>query len=91
MALLFPSSPTVGQLFSNGANNWIYDGVAWVVAPNYGYIPIATNLDAGDLLLNKDAFGVEQEGDIVVIDAMFAGPLATIDFEAAGPATANPI
>jgi hypothetical protein len=91
MALLFPSSPTPGQIFSNGANNWTWDGTAWVVVPNYGYIPISTNLDAGDVILNLDAFNVETAGDIIVIDAMFAGPVATIDFASVGPATANPI
>jgi len=91
MALLFPLNPTPGQIFSNGPNNWIWDGTAWTVGANFNYEVIYTNIDCGDLLVANDKFGVETEGDIVVIDAMFAGPLATVDFEASGPVAANPI
>jgi hypothetical protein len=91
MALQFPSSPTPGQIFSSGANNWIWDGTAWVVGASFNYEVITTNLDCGDLLVANDAFGVETEGDIVVIDSMFPGPVRTLDLSGAGPATANPI
>jgi hypothetical protein len=91
MALLFPSNPAPGQIFSSGPTNWIWDGTAWTVAANFNYEAITTNIDCGDLLVANDAFGIETEGDIVVIDAMFPGPVAQVDFEASGPVSANPI
>jgi hypothetical protein len=91
MALLFPSSPTPGQIFSNGPNNWIWDGTAWTAAANSNYEVIYTNLDCGDLLTANDSFGVQTEGDIVAIDAMFPGSLATLDLAGSGPVTASPI
>ena len=91
MALQFPSSPTPGQIFSSGPSNWIWDGTAWTVGANLNYEPITTNLDCGNLLPALDKFGVQTQGDIVVIDAMFAGPIATLDLEGTGPVSASPI
>ena len=91
MALLFPLTPTPGQIFTSGASNWLWDGAAWTTGANLSYQAITTNLDCGDLSVANDAFGVETAGDIVVIDAMFPGPVAVLDLTGAGPVAVNPI
>lgn len=49
MALVFPASPTVGQVFEN----WQWDGVKWIPAPSVSgpFLPLAGGALSGPLTL----------------------------------------
>jgi hypothetical protein len=57
MALDFPSSPSVGQVFTTGGVTWTWDGVKWVASgTGVGlYLPLSGGVMSGDLILNRDA------------------------------------
>jgi len=52
MSLIFPSSPTLNQTFTSGANTWYWDGVAWTIlptdTPSFNNIQVAGSIYAND-------------------------------------------
>ena len=40
MALDFPNSPTVGQIFTSGTTSWTWDGTKWVVQASGSTVPL---------------------------------------------------
>jgi hypothetical protein len=80
MALLFPAAPSNGQVYTSGGSSWRWDGVSWnVVSASGALASFSVDTDGGIVALTRDAFGVENDATIQIIDCMAAGAVQTND------------
>ena len=83
MALSFPSSPSINQVYTAGTSSWRWDGVSWNVVSAAGSIPsFSIDTDGGTVAVTQDAFGVENDGTIQIVDCMTPGAVQTNDLGA---------
>ena len=76
MAIDFPDSPSVNDVFTVGSRTWQWDGVAWSLSPSTGISSVtATDVTAsGDLTVSGASAlaGLTASGDLTVSgDATF--------------------
>ena len=80
MALVFPASPSNGQVYTAGTSSWQWDGVSWnVVSASGALASFSVDTDGGLVLVTQDAFGVENDTTIQVVDCMAAGAVQIND------------
>jgi len=72
MAMLFPTSPTIGESFINGSKIWIWDGASWSQSGSYANYTHATTHSAGGV----DAITVAQS-QVTDLDTTLATKLTS--------------
>lgn len=66
----FPANPTVGQEFSSGGSNWVWDGVKWVGVGGGPFLPTdGTSPMVGPLILAEDPVEPLEAGTKQYIDS----------------------
>lgn len=77
MALLnFPTSPTVGQIYTIGSNSWVWTGSAWVKYTSSTQSPITVNTQTTSTSTNTGAVVVD--GGIGVSGGVNVGSTSTV-------------
>jgi hypothetical protein len=75
MAIVFPSNPTLNQIFSQGSRSWKWNGTAWEVAPSNSLSLInleSQNINVVDLTVTGTVIGITQTSalnDLTDVDA----------------------
>jgi len=83
MALVFPASPSNGQVYTSGTSSWRWDGYSWNVVSSSGALAgFSVDTDGGLVLVTRDAFGVENDATIQVVDCMAPGAVQINDLGA---------
>jgi hypothetical protein len=89
MAMVFPTSPTVGQVFTSGSRSWVWNGSAWdspsaINVPLSGLVPLVNqNVSASTGFAVDNVFSSLYQNYKVMlkVDSMSAGNSINVNFQ----------
>lgn len=79
MALNFPSSPALNQVFTDGDRTWIWNGSAWISGAGPSYVPLAQKGAPGGVAAYDDCLPQS-----LILYPFFTTPLERLHLAASG-------